>query len=188
MLNEYKTKLSEFYRRYKRMPVYREMMALFGYKSKNAVYKLVEKLVEAGIVGKDADGRIIPTSLFAEVPMLGAVKAGFPSVVDEELTDTMSLDDYLIEKKESTYLLEVDGDSMIEAHIADGDLVIAERTNKAKDGDIVIAEVDGDWTMKYYRERGGKVWLEAANKAYKPIYPESSLRIAAKVKGVIRKY
>ncbi len=169
------------------MPTYTEAAVLFGFKSKNAVAKVVAKLVEAGIVTKDHLGRLMPTKLFDEVPMLGLVKAGFPSAV-EELSDTISLDDFLIQKKEATYMLEVDGDSMIDAHIAPGDRVLAERTNRAKDGQIVIAEVDGEWTMKYFREKGGKVWLEPGNKKYKPIYPTEALRIAAVVKAVLRKY
>ncbi|MEK7136409.1 MAG: transcriptional repressor LexA [Patescibacteria group bacterium] len=188
MPNEHKQKLVSFYSRHKRMPTYTEMMKLFGYRSKNAVFKLVAKLEEAGIVAKDHLGRLIPSSSFGEIPVLGLVKAGFPSAVEEEQTDTMSLDDFLIQKKESTYILEVDGDSMIDAHIEPGDLVIAERTERAKDGQIVIAEVDGEFTMKYFRQTGNKIWLEPANKKYKPIYPENDLKITAVVKGVIRKY
>ena len=85
-------------------------------------------------------------------------------------------------------VLEVKGDSMIDAGIQEGDLVIVERGREPKPGDIVIAEVDGGWTMKYYRKKAGKVFLEAANKAYQPIYPEQDLKIAAVVKGVVRKY
>lgn len=85
-------------------------------------------------------------------------------------------------------MLEVDGDSMIDAHIERGDMVLVERANSAKDGDIVIAEVDGEFTMKYLRRKGDKAWLEPANKNYKPIYPEHSLNITAIVKAVIRKY
>lgn len=188
MYSEYKDKLFAFWNTHKRMPVYREMMSLFGYKSKNAVYKLVDKLVEAGLIQKDKEGKIIPTNLFSETPILGLVKAGFPSAVEEQIGDTMNIDDFLIKKKEHTYILEVDGDSMIDAHIAKGDLVIVERTIKANDGDIVIAEVDGEWTMKYLRQKNGKTWLEPANKNYKPIYPTGDLRISAIVRGVVRKY
>ena len=85
-------------------------------------------------------------------------------------------------------MLEVDGDSMIDAHIEEGDMVLVEKTNQAKDGDIVIAEVDGEVTMKYLKEKGGKRWLEPANKNYKPIYPEQSLNVVAKLKAVIRQY
>jgi SOS regulatory protein LexA len=179
--------LRDFYDTNKRMPSYSEMMRLFGFKSKNAVFRLVTKLVAAGIVAQDKLGRLIPTNSFGEVPMAGLVKAGLPSAVDEQ-SDTLSLEDYLIEKKSLTYLLEVDGDSMIDAHIEPGDMVIAERANRAKDGQIVIAQVDGEHTMKYFRQKGDKVWLEAANKRYGPIFPESELIITAIVKGVVRKY
>lgn len=187
-IDDQKNKLLGFYQKNKRMPVYREMLSLFGFKSKNAVAKLVDKLIEYNIVEKDSTGKLIPKSIFGETPVLGLVKAGFPASAEEVALDSMSIDEFLIEKREATYMLEVDGDSMIDAQIAPGDLVVAERTNKAKDGDIVIAEVDGEWTMKYYKEKAGRVWLEPANKKYKPIYPTESLRIAAVVKGVVRKY
>lgn len=188
MHNTYKNKLTSFFSNHKRMPTYTEMMALFGFKSKNAVYRVVEKLIDTGVVTKDHLGRLLPSKSFGEVPVLGLVKAGFPSDVDEQVEDTMSIDDYLIEKKEATYMLEVDGDSMIDAHIADGDMVVVERTDKAKDGQIVIAEVDGEYTMKYFKKSGDKVWLEPANKNFKPIYPKHDLKITAVVKAVIRKY
>jgi len=85
-------------------------------------------------------------------------------------------------------MLRVKGDSMIEAGIHEGDLVIAVRRNDAKDGDIVIAEVDGGWTMKYFRKKGNTIFLEPANSNYAPIYPEYDIKIGAVVKGVIRKY
>gem|GEM_PF-455637 len=204
------------------MPSYAEIMVLVGFKSKNAVYKLVNKLVEEGIVGKDSSGRIIPKSLVRdggfsmgnEVPLLGLVEAGFPSTSEEMSFDTLNIDEYLIGGRGigSTYLLEVKGDSMIDEGIHEGDLVVAERTDSGsgngvagkaslepKDGDIVIANIDGGWTMKYFRKRRIQssrsgtagtetVYLEAANKKYKPIYPQESLKIAAIVKGVIRKY
>ena len=170
------------------MPTYSEMMGLFGFKSKNAVFRVVEKLIEAGLVAKDHLGRLVPEKSFSEIPMLGLVTAGLPATVEEELLDRVNLDDLLIEKKATTYMLEVDGDSMIDAHIEKGDMVLVERANQAKDGQIVIAEVDGDFTMKYFRKAGTKVWLEPANKNYQPIYPERSLNINAILKAVIRKY
>lgn len=188
MNNDYKDKLTSFYNREKRMPTYTEMMALFGFKSKNAVARLVEKFIDAGIATKDHLGRLIPdSSFFNDIPLLGSVKAGFPSDA-EEIKDKVNLDDYLITKKDNTYMLEVDGNSMIDAHIEDGDMVLVEKTDKAKDGDIVIADVDGEFTMKYFRKDGNKVWLEPANKDFKNIYPVQYLRINAVVKAVIRKY
>lgn len=188
MYNDYKNKLIAFYKKEKRMPTYTEMMKLFCFKSKNAVARLVDKFIEEGITAKDHLGRLIADSSFNSIPMLGSVKAGFPADVAEELTDTINIDDYLVAKKENSYMLTVDGDSMIDAHIANGDMVLVEKTNTAKDGQIVIADVDGEFTMKYFRKKGDKVWLEPANKNFKPIYPTTYLNITAVVKAVIRKY
>ncbi len=188
MNSSHKESLLSFYNKESRMPTYTEMMKIFGFKSKNAVSRVVDKMIEAGIVTKDHLGRLVPESLLSEIPLLGSVKAGFPADVAEEATDTINLSDYLVPRKANTYVLEVDGDSMIEAHIADGDMVIVEKTNYAKDGDMVIANVDGEFTMKYFRKDGAKVWLEPANKNYKPIYPEQYLLINAVVRAVIRKY
>lgn len=188
MYNNYKEKLIRFYNRDNRMPTYREMMELFNFKSKNAVARLVDKFIEEGIVAKDHLGRLVADISLSSIPMLGSVKAGFPADVTEELKDTINIDEYLINKKENSYMLTVDGDSMIDAHIADGDMVLVEKTNRAMDGQIVIANVDGEFTMKYFKRDGEKVWLLPANKDFKPIHPKIYLNIIAVVKAVIRKY
>lgn len=188
MQNDYEAKLQSFYEREKRMPTYTEMMKLFGFKSKNAVARVVDKFIEAGIATKDHLGRLLPNDSFDNIPLLGSVTAGFPVDVEEEMKEAINLDNYLVNKKENTFMLEVDGNSMIDAHIADGDMVLVEKTDHAKDGDIVIANVDGEFTMKYFKKDGNKVWLEPANKDFKPIYPKQYLNINAVVKAVIRKY
>ena len=100
----------------------------------------------------------------------------------------MNLDEYLIQNKEASYILKVTGDSMIEAGIQPGDMVIVERTATPRVGDIVIAEVDGEWTIKYLQKRGDTYYLVPANSKYKPIVATESLKIAAVVKAVVRKY
>jgi len=188
MKNNYQSKLESFYSKNNRMPTYSEMLPIFGFKSKNAVSKIVSKLVEAGMIAKDHLGRLIPTDSFLEIPLLGSVKAGIPTDISEEIHESLSLENFLVEKKELTYMLEVDGDSMIEAHIEKGDHVLVEKTDHAKDKEIVIAQVDGEFTMKYFRKKENKIWLEPANKNLKPIFPKHSLNIVAVVKAVIRKY
>lgn len=191
---DYSEKISSFYKKHKRMPSYSEIMELFGYRSKNAAFKLVNKLVQMGIINKDKQGRLSPARLFGELKVLGYVEAGFPTMVEEDIHETRNLDDWLIASKEDTYLLRVRGDSMIEAGIMNGDTVIADRSKTAKNGDIVIAEVDGGWTMKYLKTcppaggKPGKTILVPANKNYKPIIPRHDLNIAAVVTSVIRKY
>ncbi len=186
-LNNKKNKIINFYRANKRMPSYREMMDLFNYNSKNSVYKLVKKLVNQNFVSQDSQGRLLPNKLYGQTPILGLVEAGFPTDAQEDFVDTVSLDEFLIDNKESSYLLEVKGESMKDAGILPGDLVLVEKTDQADFGRIVIAEVDGEWTMKYLQKKNGKICLIPANKKFKPIYPANELKIAAIVKGVIRK-
>lgn len=183
-----KGKIVRFYKRNHRMPSYREVAELLGFQSKNAAYKAMHRLIDEGFIHRDDTGRLVPGDTFFAVRVLGLVEAGFPSPAEEELVDTMSLDDYLIENKEATYLLKVKGDSMIEAGINEGDMVLVERRDNARLGDIVVAEVDGEYTLKYYRKKGQQIYLEPANKNYDLIYPENDLRIAAVVKAVVRKY
>jgi SOS regulatory protein LexA len=181
-------KIQTFYRDHKRMPSYSELMAVVGFRSKNAAYKLVERFVRREWLEKDAAGKLLPGRRFHDLRLLGTVAAGFPSPAEEELLDTVTLDELLIRNKEATYLLRVNGESMIEAGILPGDLLIVERGVAPRDGDIVIAQVDREWTMKYFRRRGATVFLEAANKDYQPIHPAEELHIAAVVRGVVRKY
>lgn len=170
------------------MPSYSEIGELVGLRSKNAVFKLVGKLEKLGAVARDAKGRLIPGSIGAPARVLGTVEAGFPSPAEEELADTLSLDDMLIENPDATFLLKVSGDSMSGAGILPGDMVLVDKGQTPKSGDIVIAEVDGEWTMKYLKKRGQGVTLLAANPKYQPIRPKRELRIAGVVTAVVRKY
>ena len=181
-------KLVKFYEKHRRMPSVREIAVLLGYKSSNAAHKFVQKLIDHGYASKDDTGRLIPGNGFFGIKMLGLVQAGFPTAAEEELVDTITIDEWMIDNRQSTYLLKVKGDSMIDAGIHEGDLVVAERTLKYKPGDIVIAEVDGEWTMKYLRHGSKGPYLEAANENYPDIHPTLGLKIAAVVKGVLRKY
>jgi repressor LexA len=185
---EQRERLISFYYKQKRMPTYAELMRLWGYKTKSAVDYALRKLVEEGVVSKDKSGKLIPRNLYRDVKVLGVVEAGFPTAAEEELVDTMSLDDFLVKNKESAFLLRVKGDSMKNAGIMEGDLVLVERGRAPKAGEIVIARVDGEFTMKYYRTKGGRAYLEAANENYAPIYPAEELSVEAVVTAVIRKY
>ncbi|MGE5425741.1 MAG: transcriptional repressor LexA [Bacillota bacterium] len=188
MKKDYKGLITGFYKEKRRMPDYAEMMHLLDFRSKNAVFKLVNRLETENFLEKDGKGKLIPKNIFGELKVLGQVEAGFPSPAEEELADTMSLDDFLIKNKEATYLLKVSGDSMRDAGIMPGDMVLVDRSLTPTDGNIVIAEVDKQWTVKYFRKRGKEIYLEPANKNFPIIRPTEELRIAAVVKAVIRKY
>jgi repressor LexA len=187
-MEKYQNKIAKFYQKYRRMPSFREIMEVTGLKSTNAVSKLVDKFIRFGILEKDESGKLIPKNLFGQIKILGSVQAGFPSPAEEELVDTITIDEFLISNKEATYMLKVSGDSMIDAGICPGDLVLVERGRMPKDGDIVIAEVDNHWTMKYLKKQNGQTVLMPANKKFKPIIPTEELNIAAVVISVVRKY
>jgi repressor LexA len=187
-LRERIKKISRFYYSQGRMPSFSEVGELLGLRSKNAVSKLITQLEKARVLSRDERGRLIPGSIRFPVRVLGTVEAGFPSPAEEELADTLSLDDMLIRNHEATFLLKVSGDSMSGAGILPGDMVIVDRGRTPESGDIVIAEVDGEWTMKYLKKRGNNVTLLPANPAYRPIKPRRELKIAGVVTAVVRKY
>jgi SOS regulatory protein LexA len=122
------------------------------------------------------------------LPILGTIEAGFPSPAEEELSDTLRLDEWLIENREATFMLKASSNAMIGAGIVSGDLVLLDRSRTPKDGDIVLAEVDDTRAMRYYRKRGSRVYLEAAHPKYQPIIPQEKLTVEAVVVAVIRKY
>lgn len=123
----------------------------------------------------------------AEVPLMGRIAAGTPV---EAITgeDTLSFTDFAGDP--STYALQVRGDSMIDDHICDGDYVLIQKTGRPKNGDIVVALVDGmETTLKRYYEEGDQVRLQPANATMKPIYVKrSNLELQGRLLAVMRKY
>lgn len=187
-LKGYVLQLEAFYLKAKRMPSYSEMLKIFGLRSKNAVAKRVAQLILAGLVLKDRTGRLIPPGLGRRVRLLGLIKAGFPNPAEEETVDLMSLDEYLISNPQATFLLKVDGDSMQDAGIRPGDLVLVQKGLSPRHGDIVVASVDNEWTLKFFERQKGRIVLRAANSKYPPIEPRNELTIAGVVIANVRKY
>jgi SOS regulatory protein LexA len=177
-----------FYQERSRMPSYSEMAGLFGVRSKNAVSKIVAKLEAQGLLYRDETGRCLLQRAGYGIRRVGTVEAGFPSPAEEELGDCISLDEMLIQNRAASFLLTVTGDSMSEAGIMPGDMVVVDRGIPAKHGDIVIATVDGQWTIKYLHKKGGRVFLMAANPKYQPIYAQQEMTIHGVVRSCVRRY
>ncbi len=189
MYQQRRRKLAQYFQEYRQLPTYDEMLSLFALKSKGSLYRYVQKFLEDGVLEKGSTGKLLPTDKLFGLRVLGSVQAGFPTTAEEDATaSTVSLDRWLIEHPQASYLLTVSGDSMIEAGIMEGDMVIVDRTRSPKTGDIVVAEVDHDWTMKYYIKRGDRVILRPANQNYPDIHPREELKIGGVVSSVIRKY
>ncbi len=188
MDDNYAEKIIAFYQERGRMPTYTEIMQLVGFSSRGSVAKLINRLEARTLLRKDTNGALLPPRQLTATPLLGIVEAGFPAPAEAYNGETISIDDYLIPRKQASFILTVKGDSMRDAGIIEGDLVVVERGAPARVGDIVIACIDGEHTMKYYRQQGRTTFLEPANPDYPRLYPKESLSIDAVVRGVIRKY
>lgn len=116
--------------------------------------------------------------------MVSAVAAGFPSPAEDYLERPLDFNELLIANPAATFAVRVAGDSMVGIGIFPGDIAVVDRSVTARDGSIILGIVDGEFTIKRYRTRGGDVWLEAANKSY-PALPISE-EMGFEVWGVVR--
>jgi len=183
----YKEKILKFYRKQKRMPNITEVMDLCGFSSRSSAFYVVNKLVKEGVIDKDKTGKLIPSGKLHQLSFVGTIRAGFAAPAEDELAEVLSVGDFLIPNPNKSYLLKVIGDSMIDAGINEGDMVIFERTKDAKPGQIVVALTEDGYTLKYLRKHGTQYYLEAANDRYpdiRPIYGE----IIGVVTATFRKY
>lgn len=156
--------------------------------SRTSVSRLWAKLKAWGYLDTTPDGKAKPATRFFERALCPAVRAGEPSLVEADLVEHIRIDDYLIEQPSRTLLIRVKGDSMQDAGIQEGDVVVITQTQHAPSGAMVVAMVDGEFTLKYLKIKSGQPILEAANPAYAPIHPRESLQIIGVVTGMFRRY
>jgi DNA polymerase V len=121
---------------------------------------------------------------------VGSVAAGFPSPAEQYLEPPLDLNEFLVKRPAATYFVRVEGDSMEGKGICDGDLLVVDRSLDPRDGDVVIAAVDGEFTVKTLRKKNGKVGLQAENPKYPDIVPKgaSELVLFGKVTAVIHRF
>lgn len=115
------------------------------------------------------------------------IRAGFQNVIDDDIEKRVSLDRIFEIQSPSTFIFRVSGDSMVDFGIYEDDLAIVKKTTDIKNNDIVVANVDGAYTIKIYKEKGGNIWLEGTSPMYKNIKPKFKLEIFGKVIGITRK-
>jgi repressor LexA len=184
----YLSTLQDYYARHRALPSYASIGGLLGLRSKSSVAALVARLKLAGYLESTPDRRLAPTRRFFARPLADApVRAGLPEAVDDTDAEALTIDDYLIERPSSTVLIRVKGDSMMDAGIFDGDLVVVEKRPSAHKGEIVVAIVDNQFTLKRLDLEDGRFILRAENKAYAPIRPEGTLEIFGVMVGLVRK-
>jgi SOS regulatory protein LexA len=185
---DYLHKLQDFYATHRVLPSYSTIGELLGLRSKSSVAALVARLKLAGMIESAPDKRLKPTARFFERPLAESVRAGIPHPAGDTSGDALTIDEYLIERPSRTVLITVKGDSMIDAGIQEGDLVVVERKQSADVGDIVVAIVDNEFTLKYLERDKTGFLLRPANPAYAPIRANGTLEIYGVVVGLVRKY
>ena len=184
----YLAHLQDYYARWHSLPAYAALQAVLGLTSRAGIGKVLKRLREAGYLERTPAGRWTPTSRFFERPLADApVPAGLPTLSGDS-GEACSIDAWLIQQPSRTVLIPVTGDSMVEAGIHPGDRVVVERDTSARPGDVVIAVVDGEFTLKTLAVEDGVAVLKPANPAYPVLRPGDRLQIFGVVVGLIRNY
>ncbi len=178
-------------------PSFEEIADAFGYASLATVHEHLSNLERKGYIRKSYnESRSIELvepergAPAVELPLLGAVAAGLPIEAVQD-TETVAVPPDMIRRRRDNYVLRVEGNSMIEEQIRDGDYIVVQAQDHAEDGQMVVALVDGDsaTVKKLYREPGGRIRLQPANPTMEPIIVDADrVQVQGVVVGVIRKY
>lgn len=192
------TFIEEYQMNFGKSPTIREMKEHFGVSSDNSILKHVKALTDKGYIEKDDTPRGIKLldSIKAKLqgvggirlPILGAIPAGGPVVSEENINGWMEVGEDLAGNAKDYFLLTVTGESMINAGIIEGDLVVVNMKKEPRHNDIVVGLVDGGNTLKRFIKKDGKVYLKAENDNYQDIYAEHELRVQGVVTALIRQY
>jgi len=187
---EYLDRLRDYYAEARRIPSFQRICELMGFASKTAAKKLLQRFESAGFVERTPDDDAwMPTSRFFERRLADvAVRAGAPDMIEGSQGELFLVDRYLVRQPSRTVMVPVKGDSMIDAGIHDGDIVVVERTRAAQAGDFVIAIVDDEFTLKELDVEKGRFILKPHNPAYPVIRPRGELEIFGVVTGLVRRY
>lgn len=183
-------------------PTVREIGDRFNISSTNGVRSILAALIKKGyikrsprlsrgieILEEDNSNDVEIGSNSIEIPIIGRVAAGQPILAVQNIEGTVTIDRDFIANRVDVFALRVKGDSMINAGILDGDLVFAKQQKSAERGEIIVAQVDDEATIKYFQPQHDWIELHPANPKYNPIIvkPERSFSIAGRVIGVMRK-
>jgi repressor LexA len=176
-------------------PSTREIQSHFRFASQTSVMQYIAALEKKGVLQRHAGkARALITPIqkqrIHDVPIYGQIPAGMATLTEQDVEGHVSLDarSANVSKSHSTFALRVRGDSMIEAHILDGDIVILEQSKEVHNGDIVAALIDGETTLKRYVVDRGRPYLKAENPRYPNLIPARELKIQGVMVSLVRKH
>jgi repressor LexA len=176
-------------------PSTREIQSHFRFASQTSAMQYIAALERKGFLQRHAGkARALITPLqrvrITDVPIYGQIPAGMSSLTEQDIEGHVSLDAHSanVSKNRGTFALRVRGDSMMGAHILDGDIVILEQSKDVQNGDIVAALIDGETTLKRYVVEHGRPYLKAENSRYPNLIPARELKIQGVMVSLVRKH
>ena len=198
MLTERQKKVLDFIQREQRdrglTPSTREIQSHFRFASQTSVMQYITALEKKGFLQRHAGkARALITPIqkvrIQDVPIYGQIPAGMAALTEQDVEGHVSLDTRSanVSRSHGTFALRVRGDSMIGAHILDGDIVILEQSKEVQNGDIVAALIDGETTLKRYVVDRGRPYLKAENPRYPNLIPARELKIQGVMVSLVRK-
>ncbi len=184
----YLEKLQDYYAEHKVIPSYSVLAGLWGISAKSWVSECVKRFEEAGYLDWTPDKQLKPGARFFERRLADStVQAGLPNAAISDGYDLITIDDWLVKIPSRTALVRVKGDSMIDAGIHEGDLLVVEVQPNANAGDIVVAIVNNEFTVKELIKEKGGFALKPANKAYPTLRPKGGFEIFGVMAGLARR-
>lgn len=186
--SQYLAALRTYYGKHNTLPSYAAIGRLVGLSSKGSVAEMVGRLKAAHFLDCAPDRRLRPGRRFYERELAEHVRAGSPSLAGEGELEDLNIDAYLVRDQHNTTLVRVKGDSMIDAGIREGDVVVVERRTNATVGQIVVANIEGEFTLKRLVRERGQVRLRAENPNYATLRLRDDFQIFGVVVGLIRSY
>lgn len=170
------------------LPSIRQIAEDLNFKYHNSVQHFMEILVFQGLIKKIDSFLFLDKKLFALKIYDSKIPAGIPEEQSTDYCEPFDFDEYMQADNDRCFMLRVSGDSMEGAGIFDGDLIVVDKKIQPTHGLIVVALIDGGYTIKYLRKKGKRHYLKAANPKYKDIHPEYDFKIIGVVTGSLRKF
>jgi len=172
---------------YRALASYEKIKNILGFKSKNSIKQYIEVFKRENLILEESGNFYINPEYFGAYLLSSSVKAGFAAIMDDKIEKRISFDSILDINAPSTFVFKVSGDSMCEIGILDGDYVAIKKTSEASVGDVVLAIIDNEFTLKTYKKDAKGPYLQPENKDYPIIRPKNSLSIFGVALGITRK-
>lgn len=180
--------IQDHFAKQRAMPSFADIARAVGISVSTVAFH-VDALKANGFLGATSTGRLVPGKAFFQRPLAGSVRAGLPAFADEPAAEGMLIDEYLVDTPSRTFLLTVKGDSMVDAGIFAGDIVVVKRGALAGPGDIVVVNANGEGTVKELaQDEAGELYLKARNPDYPDIQPAEGFEVLGVVTGQFRRY